>query len=253
MGAVGDREIFARGTPESIWQDSGILGRIPLVSPTALCPAGSRAVIIAPHPDDEILAAAGLMMQLAELGRDILIIGVTEGDASHPGSRIWSPSTLARRRSAERHAAMQALGLGQTPVVRLEISDGKVEASRLELAQHLDAILLPTDLVFTTWRLDGHPDHEAVGRAAATCCRHIGTKMIELPVWMWHWATPQDSRIPWDRAIGLALTEAQLELKREAIAAHTTQLDTDASLGAEPILPTWVLDRLLRPIEVFFR
>lgn len=253
MGAVGDRAIFAQGTPESTWQESGSLARVRQTTAAALCPEGSRAVIVAPHPDDEILAAAGLMMQLAELGRDLLIIAVTDGDASHPGSTRWSPEALAQRRSEERVAAMQVLGLGNVPIVRLGIGDGKIRAARRELEQQLAGMLLPSDTVFATWRLDGHPDHEEVGEVAAACCRRAGADLIELPVWMWHWASPQDARIPWAHAVGLALTDAQRQLKRVATGAHRSQLEVDPTSTGQPVLPPWALDRLLRKTEVFFR
>ena len=51
-----------------------------------------------------------------------------------------------------------------------------------------------------TWRGDGHPDHEAVGRAAATAVERTGAVLVEYPVWMWHWALPGDPDVPWYRA-----------------------------------------------------
>jgi len=45
------------------------------------------------------------------------------------------------------------------------------------------------------WTSDLHGDHEAVGRAA----RRAAGRVLFYPVWMWHWARPGDSRVPWRR------------------------------------------------------
>ena len=45
------------------------------------------------------------------------------------------------------------------------------------------------------WRHDGHPDHEAAGRAAATTRPHR-RPAGGVPIWLWHWAEPEHA--PWD-------------------------------------------------------
>ena len=56
-------------------------------------------------------------------------------------------------------------------------------------------------LLAAPWRHDGHPDHEAVGRAAAVAARRTDARLVEYPVWMWHWGTEQD--LPWPDARGI--------------------------------------------------
>src|SRR5690606_25993661 len=51
----------SRGTPWSAWQQSAHLARATWLDPRQLCPPGRRLVLIAPHPDDEILMAGGLL------------------------------------------------------------------------------------------------------------------------------------------------------------------------------------------------
>jgi LmbE family N-acetylglucosaminyl deacetylase len=103
-----------------------------------------------------------------------------------------------------------------------------------------------------TWRGDGHPDHEAVGRAAAVAAARTGAQLLEYPVWMWHWAHPDDSAIPWHRAYRVSLTRAAMLRKHVAAQVFRSQLEP-AAPDAAPVIPAAVLRRLLAVGEVVFR
>lgn len=53
--------IVGQGTPLHLWQSSAHLTQLPYIDIAELVPEGSRAVIIAPHPDDEVLGCGGLL------------------------------------------------------------------------------------------------------------------------------------------------------------------------------------------------
>jgi len=112
-------------------------------------------------------------------------------------------------------------------------------------------LLQPRDVVLATWRLDGHPDHEAAGRAAVAAAAARGARCWELPVWSWHWATPGDARVPWQRMRRLMLDADARARKSHAIAAHASQLMATPAERRAPVLPDWALARLLRPFEMF--
>lgn len=252
MGLVGDREIRAEGTPEAVWDAWAGLHTLPVLDAVNLVPERGRAVVIAPHPDDELLACGGLMRQWTDAGRDVVVVAVTDGGGSHTGSRRWTPDTLEAARRAERLDALHVMGLDAVPVIGLQLPDGGVTGTEAALHCALKAMLQPGDVVFATWRLDGHPDHEATGRAAATCCAEAGLPLIELPVWMWHWAEPDDPRVPWHRLARVRLDPAQRDAKRRAIAAHRTQVEADPTLPGHAVLPPWALARLMRDHEFVF-
>lgn len=262
MGAVIDhpaaaRRIEGEGTPDADWQAWGGLRDLPPVSAAMLVPPGRRAVIVAPHPDDEVLACGGLLQLLAAQGSPTVLVAVTDGTASHPGSTT-TPAQLARLRPRETDAALRALGLGASPdrpappIVRARLPDGAVAASLEQLQTLLLLLLRPDDVVFTTWRQDGHPDHEACGLAAAMAAGACRATLVEMPVWTWHWAAPGDARLPWRRARRLALDEDVVRRKREAVGCFTSQLHADPSTGQPAILPPHVLARLLHPYEIYF-
>ena len=146
------------------------------------------------------------------------------------------------------------LGVGEP--LRLGLPDGGVHAHERELTTRLLDVLTATARagetvwVLATWRGDGHPDHEATGRAAAAACSITGHRLVEYPVWMWHWARPGESPVPWNRIRALAPTTDILARRRRAVGEFRTQI---LPLSEDPrdaaILPPWVLARLMRTTE----
>jgi LmbE family N-acetylglucosaminyl deacetylase len=250
--APTDRAIEGLGTSEAEWLGWLDRRRLPEILPEALVPAGSRAVVVAPHPDDEVLAVGGLLSRLAALGRELLVVAVTDGAASHEGSSLWPPERLARERPLETDRALGRLGLREHDMKRLALPDGGLQPVRDKLAREIVALLRPDDTVFTTWRLDGHPDHEATGQACAAATACVGAKLVEVPVWAWHWAAAGDTRLPWVRAHRIALDPDVAQRKFDAVGAFASQLTHDASTGAAPILRRTTVERAHRPFEVVF-
>jgi LmbE family N-acetylglucosaminyl deacetylase len=253
-----ERRIAGDGTPDAVWQAWPGLAGLPPVDAATLVPPGSRAIIVAPHPDDEVLACGGLLQLLQALGRDTVLVAVTDGTGSHPGSALLSPADLGRLRPLETLAALRTLGIaiatgqGALQLLRAGLPDGQVAAHAGTLLNLLHSLLRPTDAVFVTSRRDGHPDHEACGHAAAAAAASHGATLVEMPVWSWHWAAPADARLPWHRARRLALAADVTARKRAAAACFHTQIHDDPSTGNQAILPPHVLARLLHPYEIYF-
>ncbi|UCJ15976.1 PIG-L family deacetylase [Pseudomonas sp. MM211] len=246
--------IQGQGTSPQAWKASRHLAQVADIDCAELVPAGSRAVIISPHPDDEILGCGGLLQLLAHEQRHVLLISVTDGGASHQGSRYWTPQRLSIVRPQESADALKRLGLplNQMQWVHGGFPDTGVAARENELRDFLKTYLQPSDVVFTTWSEDGHSDHEAVGRASLAAAQECGARMHEIPVWAWHWANPEDLRIPWDRARKLQLDKRVQARKRHAVQAFASQLYSDPDTGHEPVLSAITVERLQQPFEVVF-
>ncbi|MFZ3283348.1 PIG-L deacetylase family protein [Pseudomonas sp.] len=246
--------IVGQGTSLHQWQGSRHLAEVPSIDILDLVPSGARAVIVAPHPDDEVLGCGGLLQLLANAGRDLLLISVTDGSASHPGSERWPVERLSVVRPQESAEALRRLGLPMYRVkwLRGGFRDTQVAAEESALSDFIEGHLRPGDVLFTTWCEDGHCDHEAVGRASLAAAQRIGATCHELPVWTWHWAAPEDAVVPWHRARKILLTPAQVARKRHAVHAFASQLEGDPDAGLAPVLAPYVIDRLLQPFEVVF-
>ncbi|MGA9871066.1 MAG: PIG-L family deacetylase [Rhodococcus sp. (in: high G+C Gram-positive bacteria)] len=214
----------------------------------------TELVVVAPHPDDEVLGVGGLMSIAAASGIAVTVIAVTDGSASHPGSPTMSAAELEAERPRETRRALARLGLDIDPI-RLGFADGDVSGQEDELARALTELLSggPGTWCLTPWRADRHPDHEATARATLTAAKRVGIAVLEYPVWMWHWARPDHPDVPWGRALSVELDAQVQQNKRLAAQEFATQI---APLSTHPadaaILPPPVLDRLLRSYEVVF-
>ncbi|RYY72430.1 MAG: PIG-L family deacetylase, partial [Comamonadaceae bacterium] len=173
-----DRAIEGLGTPEAEWLGWPGLAHLPALTVGELVPPGARAVVVAPHPDDEVLSVGGVLAMLAGNGSPAMVIAVTDGAASHTGSLEWPRSRLLRERPRETVRALAQLGMDGEPV-RLHLPDGSVTASAL--AARLASLLRSGDVVFTTWRRDGHPDHDATGSACAEAADACSARLVEVP------------------------------------------------------------------------
>lgn len=203
-------------------------------------------VVVAAHPDDETLGFGAALATLAGLGARVQVVAASDGGASHPGL-----DRLEATRRAELHDAMSVLGVA-APLC-LGMPDGQLSDHEDRLADRLTELLddrPDTPWIAATWRGDGHPDHEAVGRAAAIAARRRGAVLLEYPIWMWHWATPGDIAVPWDRLRAVPVTAHALDRKAAATGCYRSQIQT---VGAEPaLLPSFVVRRLLAVREVVF-
>ena len=207
--------------------------------------------VIAPHPDDETLGLGATVAMLRAAGVDVQVVSVSDGGAAYSVRSATERTQLETVRRNEVRRSMELLGAGEP--VRLGMPDGELACNEHRLTDRIVALLAefpPGRWCAATWRGDGHPDHEAVGRAAAAAAAQTGAVLVEYPVWMWHWATPDDRSVPWHRARRVSLTDDALNLKRAAAQCFTSQ--TQPTQHGGPVLPPAVLDRLLAVGEVVF-
>ncbi|HYP69492.1 MAG TPA: PIG-L deacetylase family protein [Variovorax sp.] len=238
-------------TPEDQWLTWLAGAAVPETPLDELVHTSNRVLLVAPHPDDEILAAGGLLAMLAVHRHEPLVIAVTDGTSSHPGSTVWPSARLKTERARESLEALTCLGLPGVNL-RMQLPDGDLANEEETLTRRLADFVHSGDTVITTWRLDGHPDHEATGRACARACARCNARLLEAPVWAWHWARVADDRLPWHRARRLTLDARASAGKRDAVRAFASQLEADPSTGAAPVIRPSMVERAGRPFEVFF-
>jgi LmbE family N-acetylglucosaminyl deacetylase len=241
------RPIAAGGTPTAEWV--GWRRGFPELDLDD-CPG---LVLVAPHPDDETLGFGATAAMLRSRGVDVQVVSVSDGGGAVPGLSCVERAWLERERRAELHRATEILGL-DAPIC-LGLPDGHLSDHEAELTDHLAGLLAAGpkgSWCAATWRGDGHPDHEAVGRATAAAAERTGSALLEYPVWMWHWAAPDDDGVPWHRMSRVRLDRSAVARKRHAAKVFRTQLTAHRS-GADAILPPFVVRRLLSVGESVFR
>ena len=75
------------------------------------------------------------------------------------------------------------------------------------------------------WRLDPHPDHQAVGRAAARVAHELRLPLLEYPVWATYWARPGDLDRQRQTLLVVGTDDAAEAAYAEALTAFRTQLE----------------------------
>jgi LmbE family N-acetylglucosaminyl deacetylase len=186
-------------------------------------PVRDRAVVVAPHPDDEVLGCGGMLRWLSDAGIPFEIIAVTDGEASHAHSRRVDPAWLRVTRAHERVVALARLGLHGVRVHRLGFADAGVAPDEHLLGEELAEFCDDGTTIVVPWSADGHPDHEAVGRAGAWAAGKRDSGLWPVAIWA-------NVRGEFTPAHVLHLGDFA-ERKRAAVAAFTSQID---ALGADP-------------------
>ena len=102
--------------------------------------AGS-ALVLAPHPDDEVLGCGGLVLQLVASGAAVRVLFLTDGSGA--GEAVDDRAAYAAERRREAAAVAEHLGLAG--VEHLAIADGA-------LGDHLDAAVAAISLALVTQR-----------------------------------------------------------------------------------------------------
>jgi LmbE family N-acetylglucosaminyl deacetylase len=146
--------------------------------------AGSRVLIVAPHPDDETLGCGGVIARAAAASANVQVVVMTDG-----GLYPVSPdrASVARVRRAETLAAMAVLGVPSDCVTFFDFPDGELEQHRRAAAQRLSELLRSASpqQIFVPYIKDRHPDHVATARIVRAAYAAAGTDadLYEYPIW----------------------------------------------------------------------
>jgi LmbE family N-acetylglucosaminyl deacetylase len=178
-----------------------------------------RVVVVATHLEEELCSAGGLLARFADRGVAIDLLAVTGGDGV--GGQRAGSRHLTRRRARQRDN-YRHLGAGDFRRHRLYLPCGLVAESELDVVAALSEIIGfvgdPEGLwCLAPWRHDGHPDHDAAGRAAETVSHAYGVRLVRYIVSAWITHRPED--IPWEQARQVRLNRSMLDRKRAAIPA----------------------------------
>ena len=142
---------------------AGLAGILRRPVPTLI--VDGPAVVVAPHPDDEVAGVGGIVAQHVRSGAPVTVLVCTDGSASRavPGSATDRAAT----RRAECEAAQRVLGTG---LVWLGVPE-RLDLDVDDLADRLAPLLVGARVVYAPSRVDFHPGHRAVAAALARVIR----------------------------------------------------------------------------------
>jgi LmbE family N-acetylglucosaminyl deacetylase len=236
-------------TAEGDWRDAIARRELPALE----LPDAARLVVLAAHPDDESLGAGGLIAAAGRRGWPIDVVVASDGEASHPHSPSYTPEQLRVIRRAELRDAVAALA----PRARLHLlglPDGALGDHRDALRDAVESVVAvgQAPLLVAPWCGDGHGDHEAVGSVAHELARAAGLRLIEYPIWLWHWGTPEAAEVPWAQLRALRPDGVELGAKAAAMARHRSQTQPlSAAPGDEAMLSAEIQSHFERSEEIY--
>lgn len=177
-------------------------------------------VVLAPHPDDEILGAGGIMARAHAGGNRVGVIVLTDGGRSDPAG---CSMTMKARRAMECRLGLAAL-LGEVPpLMMLKCPDGELDSRYPDLADTSALGRFLRDLapvtVLVTDPDDNHPDHKA---AFGLACRIVGMGMAQQL-----YVLPVSQRVDATfsrRGYETILVGEYVAAKRDAIRNHQSQI-----------------------------
>jgi LmbE family N-acetylglucosaminyl deacetylase len=196
-------------------------------------PDCSHLLVVAPHPDDEVFVAGGLIRACAMDAQKVTVLSVTDGEAAD-----LSRSDLGLIRRQELLDALRLLSRLHVEVKRLGLRDGKVSQHTNRLHNAILSLCESKTTIVAPYERDGHPDHEAAGRVCLEIARAYAIPLLRYPIWAWHHTDRQSLlRSRWVR---FPLREDAKRAKRRAIQCFVSQL---RPRGGSPVVPSHVLQQ----------
>ncbi|MGW2571416.1 PIG-L deacetylase family protein [Streptomyces sp. NPDC001537] len=181
----------------------------------------STVLVLAAHPDDELLGAGGTLARHVRDGDAVHALVLTEGASSRYREGLAEDLAKSAQRSA------QVLGLASLELWSLP--DQRLDTLPLiDVVQQVETVVdaLRPDLVYTHFPGDVNSDHGVVARAAWTACRpYVLPGLRRFAVF----ETPSSTEWAWstDDAFTPSLyadVTRTLQVKLEAMSCYETEL-----------------------------
>ncbi len=243
-------------------------------------PLPRRLLGVWAHPDDEAYLSAGLMARVIQAGGRVTVVTATRGEKGTDDPDRFDTDEFGAHRERELRASLATLGVDD--VRFLDLRDGECDLADPEtqiraIGEVMDEVDPDAIVTFGPDGMTNHADHLAVsawttaawtrrwagdpacpvsGPASAgdllyaTVTNDFANRNRELHDRLGvfgDFADGQPCSVPRDRvALGCALSEAELDRKRAALAAHGSQTDGLAALMGEETYRAWYREETFR-------
>ncbi len=178
---------------------------------------GQRVLILAPHPDDEVLGCGGLIHRLLNEDRQVDVVIMSGGGRSHSGCCDIDGRTLVDERRRLTLKAAEILGMPEKNLHFMDYPDGSIMSDNPE-TERLRALMteLNPDTLFVPHSGEGWSDHTETRNIGLLLAPDTVT-VYEYCVWFWYYNTWNIDR---KNAYVLKMTGEELCIKNCAIDAY---------------------------------
>ena len=177
-------------------------------------------LVIAPHPDDDVLGAGGTMAAASDQGKGIFSVYITDGRGSPRKDQSISDEAMAAGREQEARSALQAVGaMGAFFLKRRseELAGEMGKKTEKELTEIFQ--FMQPEEVFLPAPYERHRTHQRCTRISIDALRMAGdlkTTLLGYSLWGSFWG--EKKRVVRD-------ISPFIKKKVEAVLAHASQID----------------------------
>lgn len=186
-----------------------------------------KVLVIAAHPDDEVLGCGGVIVRHVEEGDKVKVLILGEGITSRKGLGKPAIQKLQKELYARARKVLKILGAGEPLLVKLP--DNQFDSvPLLSIVHEIEKVIqeFRPDLVYTHHHGDVNVDHRLASEATEAAVRPLPegcvreVRMFEVPSSSeWNF-----TRTPFQPNVFVALTELQLKKKIDAMRAYTSEI-----------------------------
>jgi LmbE family N-acetylglucosaminyl deacetylase len=170
---------------------SFVLKKIKTTTLSHLFEPKSSIMVLAPHPDDEIIGLGGVLLEAIKLECQIHIVFLTDGEDS--GAINDKIQVIAERKKLTLNV-FNKMGISENTLTRLSLKDGVVPQKQqngfIEATDKLAALMdeKKPDMIFATHETDFWPyDHVACAQLAVAAREKSQFKPTLYFYWVWSW------------------------------------------------------------------
>lgn len=166
-------------------------------------PKANRVLIVAPHPDDEVLGCSGIIQQYIKHEVEVSVLILTRGENSLKEDP--EQIKIARTRMAEEAATL----LGVSQLLWGDLTDGQIcHADMIKFADLVRSVR--PDILFIPHYLEGWSDHEATEYKWRELIQQVDlpVKCFHYCVWFWY-SMPYSkfSKVSWSKAFVVKMSQ----------------------------------------------
>lgn len=186
-------------------------------------------LVVAAHPDDEVLGCGGTIARHVELGHEVQVLIVAEGATSRQSQRdrLQADDELsALAQSAQRAGSI----LGAAGVELLDLPDNRLDSiDRLDLIKHIEQRINrhQPQVVYVHHAGDVNVDHRRLHEAVVTACRptpgHPVKRLLSFEVASSTEWQPPGSSSAFQPNWFVDISD-QWQLKRDALEAYVSEM-----------------------------
>lgn len=205
---------------EKLW--CCLFATVAKLSPSQASPwhssGGQRVLILAPHPDDEVIGCGGTVLRHVAAGDRVVLAIATDGRRS---GGMRDPEAMSAMRLGE---AKSAAAMLQAHLDWLGLHEGDWAIEQLRDALMVRLEEMRPDIVYAPSRVDFHPEHHKVAHALALALEAVSYRPSTLRIYQ--------VQVPLTRRLVNVVSDLSsiMQSSEAALHAYHSQAGTIASI-----------------------